>query len=141
MSDRESFGERKFRKYVEDDGGECVKMAQKKGWPDRIILPANCPMGIIWIEFKKKGLKAAKIQAHVHKRLKELGHAVFVADSYEQAIQVYEEYKRIYNARLHGSVDQVPIKESSSRVISRTRIGQDNDSIVSVQDTEEEKNS
>jgi len=140
MSDRESFAERKFRTYVEKDGGECVKMAQKKGWPDRITLPP-VPMGIIWIEFKKKGLKAAKIQAHVHKRLKELGHAVFIADSYEQAVQVYEEYKRIYNARLHEGVDQVPTEESVLRTIPSARIGQDDDSVVSVQDSKEEKNS
>jgi len=140
MSDRESFSERKFRKYVEDDGGECIKIAQKKGWPDRLTLPP-IPMGVLWIEFKKKGLKAKKIQAHVHDRLKELGHAVFVADSLEEAIKVYEEYKRIYNARLHGGVDQVPAKESSSRVVASPRIGQDDDSVVSVQNSKEEKNS
>jgi len=140
MSARESFIERKFRLYVEKDDGECIKIAQKKGYPDRLILPP-VPMGILWIEFKRKGLSAGKLQKHVHKKLKELGHAVFVADTYEQAIEIYEEYKRIYNARLHGGVNKVSSEEVSERIIACSRIGKDDDSIVSVQDPEEEKDS
>ena len=140
MSDKEVFIENKFVKYVNDDGGETIKLIKKKGWPDRIVLPP-VPMGILWIEFKRPKFSAKKIQEHVHKKLKELGHVIAVCHSYEQAVEIYEEYKRLCSSRVPAGSDKVSSFQTGSRSVPGSRTGKDYDHVDGILVFKEEEDS
>lgn len=140
MSDRESFAERKYVKYVEDDGGKVHKLQKDRGWPDRLTATPN-GLGMFYLEFKKKNKMARKLQQHMHKQIKEMGYVIFVTDSLEEAVAIYEEFKRLSAARLSEKVNIVPSSQSISRTIPSTRTGKNDHIIDSVQDTEGEGDS
>jgi len=48
------------------------------GYPDRIILIDNGQ--VLFVEFKQKGVKPRKLQAHVHDLLRGMGFIVLVVD-------------------------------------------------------------
>ncbi len=78
--------EARFRKAVEERGGMAVKLTSQlhRGLPDRLVL---MPGGHAWfVEVKTTGKKPTKLQAAVHRILRELGFQVFVVDS-EQTLQ------------------------------------------------------
>lgn len=54
----------------------------RRGWPDRIFfVPGGKP---VFIEFKRVKEKARKLQAYIHKQLREKGYDVYIADTAEQ---------------------------------------------------------
>lgn len=66
---------------VKSLGGVCLKYSNAGaiGYPDRVAL---MPEGrSIWIELKSKGRKVSRVQAIRIKKLADMGHTVYVADS------------------------------------------------------------
>lgn len=55
----------------------------RRGWPDRVFL---MPKGrSAYIEFKRVDEKARPLQEFVHKQLRDLGHAVAVCQTFDEA--------------------------------------------------------
>ena len=78
--------EARLRKAVEERGGMAVKLTSQlhRGLPDRLVL---MPGGkAFFVEVKTTGKKPTKLQAAVHRILREQGFQVFVVDS-EQTLQ------------------------------------------------------
>lgn len=89
----ESYWERQFRKVVEADDNECVKLYKKRGWPDRLVLLGY---GIsFFIECKRKNLKLRKLQKYIAEMLRAKGYDVYEIDTKEEAIKIYNQYKEI----------------------------------------------
>lgn len=95
----ESSIESRFCKRVQMDGYQAIKLGGdgKRGKADRIIL-MNKNIHF-FIEFKAPGKELRKIQQYRAKQLRDLNHAVYEIDSYEEAIKIYERYK-VYATRL-----------------------------------------
>ena len=76
---RERDIEKKLIDEVKKRGGLCEKWTSGTvGWPDRIII---LPDGkIAFAELKAPGEKPRPIQLHRHKKLRQLGMAVYVID-------------------------------------------------------------
>lgn len=75
---RESNLERRFVKAVEKIGGKAVKIFNRRGWPDRVVvLPGGRS---VWVELKAPGEKAKSHQSRVHKWLRKNGHTVILFD-------------------------------------------------------------
>ena len=73
--------EARLRKAVEERGGMAIKLLSQlhRGLPDRMVL---MPGGHAWfVETKSTGKRPTKLQAAVHKILRELGFEVWVIDS------------------------------------------------------------
>lgn len=89
----ESYWEGQFRKVVASDDNECVKLYNRKGWPDRLILMGY---GIhFFIECKRKNHKLRKLQKHIAEMLRLMGHDVYEIDTKEEAIKIYKDYKKL----------------------------------------------
>ena len=82
MSILETDTERKACSWAADNfGARNVKLQKKLGWPDRLFLwRGKC----LFIEFKRKGEEARKIQAHVLQFLKDDGFDSMVIDDLEK---------------------------------------------------------
>lgn len=96
---REKLIEQYFVKKVKKAGGLALKVnsTSMKGLPDRMVL---LPNGVLFFaEMKATGKTARALQNFVHKKLRGLGFAVYVIDSYEQVKEVLTKYE-IYTARL-----------------------------------------
>ena len=96
---REKLIEQYFVKEVKKAGGLALKVnsTSMKGLPDRMVL---LPNGVLFFaEIKSTGKRARTLQNFVHKKLRGLGFAVYVIDSYEQVKEVLTKYE-IYTARL-----------------------------------------
>lgn len=93
MAGPEAKIERKYVKYVNEDGGWATKgsVRNNRAWPDRPTYTPNG--GHFFIEFKAPGKKPTPLQYKIHDNLRAGGHRVYVVDNYEEAIQIYEEEK------------------------------------------------
>lgn len=60
------------------------------GLPDRIILGPNAV--IFFIEFKRPGEKPTRLQAYIHKLLRDLGFDVYVCDNVAEAKKILRSY-------------------------------------------------
>jgi hypothetical protein len=83
--------ENAFVTYAESQGCEAYKLRidGTNGFPDRTIL---IPGGwTLFIEFKKPGGSLRPAQKKTIKRLLQLGHAVHVCDSFEDAKQILDQ--------------------------------------------------
>lgn len=83
--------EQKYVRYAASRGCKALKGAieGRRGFPDRLTL---CPGSkFFWIEFKRPGCKPTKLQKHIHKYLRSLGHNVYVVDNYEEAVEILEQ--------------------------------------------------
>jgi len=83
----ESSIERRFCDFVKDAGFVAIKI-MRKGWPDRLIQLSN-GYGF-YIEFKRKGKGAEKLQLHTHDKLRKKGNHVYVCDTLQQAKELFE---------------------------------------------------
>lgn len=86
--------ERKLRVKVEELGGYCWKLPaiHISGIPDRICL---LPGGrVFFAEIKTTKEAARKLQLLWHRKLKELGFAVYVIDTSEQIEDLIILYKK-----------------------------------------------
>lgn len=91
----ESSTEGKSVDYAESIGyiSLKVRVTGQRGWPDHLFIN---PYGHhVWIEFKKKGKKPRKLQAHRLKQLHEQGASAYWTDNYEDA-------KRILNSEVES---------------------------------------
>lgn len=79
----ESHIEKKCCQYAESLGFEHIKLDKsKRAWPDRLFLG---PYGSRFlVEFKRPGEKTRPQQDALHRRLKKLGHTVYVVYRLEQ---------------------------------------------------------
>lgn len=93
-----TYGEKAVDKYlvkeVEKAGGMCLKYdnGNKSGYPDRICL---MPGGVtFWVELKGTGLEPRPLQWHRITEMRELGHIVYVADSYDKVDKIILKHAR-----------------------------------------------
>ena len=86
----ESAIERRLTKWVEDQGGRCLKLGIGiKGFPDRaVILPGG---RILFIEMKRKGGRVAPLQRYWQKTLRELRFVSEIAFSFDEAVEIIKE--------------------------------------------------
>lgn len=78
-------------KRVKGCGGEAIKFTspQRSNVPDRIVLVPTMGMGgkmkgeVVFVELKAPGESPTSGQLREHKRLLDLGFAVYVLDSYD----------------------------------------------------------
>lgn len=90
---KETMIERHLRLGVEMIGGMCLKYSSgsKAGFPDRLCL---LPGGVtFWVELKAPGEKPRQLQNVRMDSLKNLGHRVYVADTYEAVDRIIAEYR------------------------------------------------
>lgn len=57
-----------------------------RGWPDRTF---TRPDRLIFVEFKASGKKPARLQSHMHEKLKTRGYEVHVIDSVEDGTALF----------------------------------------------------
>lgn len=76
---RESIIERYLRIGVKRAGGECVKIAKVRGFPDRIVLMPGAAMCFVETKATKKKAKAHQVRCHA--KLWKLGFPVMIIDS------------------------------------------------------------
>jgi len=94
MKDLENKAENKFAKRVEEDDYVALKLNLhgRRGWPDRLVL-LTFPH-FFFLEFKREGEEARKLQKYIHKILRGLGYGVWTVDTYEEALEIYERFKK-----------------------------------------------
>lgn len=94
MDKFETSDEKRFTRYVKDQGSLSLKLniLGRNGWPDRLILGMN--RLILFIEFKRKGKGAEKKQSLIHRILRRFGHVIHTCDNYEKAKEVYDKEVR-----------------------------------------------
>lgn len=90
----ESKGEREFRSYVADLGYLCLKLWAFSivGIPDRIIIGPG--RFVLFLEFKKRDTTPTPKQLRWIARLREWGFFADWAQSYEEAVEVFNVYRR-----------------------------------------------
>lgn len=79
-------------KEVEAAGGICLKYdnGNKAGYPDRIcLMPGGATF---WVELKGPGLKPRPLQWERIKALRELGHVVYVADTFDKVDEIVKRH-------------------------------------------------
>lgn len=80
---RENKIEKHLRIQVKRAGGQCVKIAKVKNFPDRVVLMPGAAM--CFVETKATGKKPTTGQARCHAKLWKLGFPVAIVDSKELA--------------------------------------------------------
>lgn len=84
--------EQRSRRRVERVGGWLVKLTWINGIPDRMVL---APPGIIFfVEFKKPGEKARKLQLARIRRLKRMGFQGYVIDNYREFDHLFGRFQK-----------------------------------------------
>lgn len=75
-------------KQAEAHGGLALKYSNvnQTGYPDRLLILPHKPA--VWVELKSKGKKPRPLQELRHQQLRELGQAVYVADSREKVDEI-----------------------------------------------------
>ena len=58
-----------------------------RGWPDRTF---TTPNRVVFVEFKAPGQKPTPLQAHTHTKLRAQGYDVFVIDSVETGLELFQ---------------------------------------------------
>ena len=118
----ETYHETRYVKEVTDDGAKCLKTGFN-GYPDRLTL-LDCNLHF-FIEFKREGEVPRKLQLHRIKELRELGHNVYICESYQEAITIYNRYKakckskRINKAKtLRSAIHKPSSKKQVRRSVS-----------------------
>lgn len=92
MAKPEKVAERAFYRWVEHTlGGICVKLSMmgfygQAGFNDRLTL-LHGPV-TIFVEFKKAGKKAQKLQKYRHQHLKKMGFACYVVRTLKRAQKI-----------------------------------------------------
>ena len=81
----EAYVERKFKKWCDDHGIHCLKLAGPPGWPDRTLLMPNGD--IVFMEWKAEKGVVSPQQKYWVELLKGLGHKVYVMKSFDEAVQ------------------------------------------------------
>ena len=81
--------EDKFRQYVVEHGGLCIKMGGARGIPDRLVLTPNGKH--YFAEFKAAMGRLSHMQIRWRDKLKEMGHTAKVHYSAVEAIEFYEQ--------------------------------------------------
>lgn len=83
--------ERKLKRYTEDAGGICIKLAAVHviGLPDRLCLLPGARL--FFAELKTTKKKPRKIQRVWHIKLRKLGFRVEVIDRSEQIEKIFKE--------------------------------------------------
>lgn len=97
----EKGSERRFARWVEEEGDLCLKLQDVTHWPDRLIVVdhGHC----FFIEFKRSTKERLRPgQAEMIERLEEKGHHVYVCISAEQAWRRYMEEKQAARGYHHG---------------------------------------
>jgi hypothetical protein len=92
MPDSEKLIEKRLVASIDSAGGWALKLpcTYVAGLPDRMCL---LPKGIIFfIEVKTTGKKPTKLQLFIHERLRRLGFAVYVADSFNELQNILDLY-------------------------------------------------
>ena len=82
-------GEDKFRQYVIEHGGLCIKLGGARGIPDRLVLTPNGKH--YFVEFKAAAGRLTKAQIAWRDKLKSMGHTAKVHHSAAEAIEFYEQ--------------------------------------------------
>ena len=82
--------ESKVCKYAKGRGWLCFKFTSpaNRAVPDRVFFKDGV---CLFIEFKAKGKKPTKLQAHVHRKLHSHGFTVHVIDNIEDGKAVFDE--------------------------------------------------
>jgi len=93
--------EQDYVDYVEDLGYECLKLNLRgnRGWPDRLT-PLDAGRSL-FIEFKRPGEDPDGLQWHRIDYLRRRGHAVYVCESSERAIEIFESERAVYSQGLY----------------------------------------
>lgn len=89
--DSEKLVERRLVELVKINNGMCIKLLcdQLIGLPDRLcLLPGH---KIVFVELKTTGRKPRRIQAYIHKKLRNLGFRVEVIDTVEEVENFIED--------------------------------------------------
>jgi len=96
--------ETKFRKYVEEHGGLCIKLQGTRGLPDRLVIFSiamrdkdDQPVvggGMYFAEFKSKKGKLSKAQVFWKEHLEKLGIVVQVFDDLADAVAFHKAVQR-----------------------------------------------
>lgn len=76
---RESIIERDLVAKVKKAGGQCIKIAKLRNYPDRLVLMPGAKM--CFVETKATGKKARAGQARAHAVLWAMGFPVVIIDS------------------------------------------------------------
>lgn len=79
-------------RFARNRGCLVVKLTPQgvRGWPDRLLLG---PDGrALFVEFKRRGIVARKLQGYVHRRLRKLGHRVEVVDDAQAGVNVVRQW-------------------------------------------------
>lgn len=90
--DSEKAIEKKLVVQVDKAGGWALKLpcVYVAGLPDRMVL---LPNGIIFfVEVKTTGKQPTPVQKLIHRRLRRLGFAVYVADSFKELDNILNLY-------------------------------------------------
>ena len=84
--------EEKYRRWAESQGLMIVKLniTGRRGMPDRMILGNEGD--VLFLEFKRPGRKAEKLQLYMQKLLLGRGFMAFIVDSFEDAKCLTERY-------------------------------------------------
>lgn len=89
---RESLIEKTVTAYARGHGWLAYKLSSpgNRAVPDHLYIKDGLT---IYIEFKTKGKKPTKLQAHTHDKMRTHGAQVFVVDSVEGGKDVFNSFK------------------------------------------------
>lgn len=81
-----------MKEFVESKNGKLLKLyvSGEDGIPDRLLLMPN--KIVAFIEFKKRGKKAGKLQVYQMKKLREIGFDTHIIDNVHDAKKVVDMY-------------------------------------------------
>lgn len=85
---RENTVEKALNRRCKEEKWLCLKMTAASGIPDRLlVLPGG---RVVWVEVKRPGGKPRLLQEGYHKKLRGMGHPVFVVDSVDGVNELME---------------------------------------------------
>lgn len=91
MTVKESYTEATVCEYIETfEDWYAVKLLKRRGWPDRLILGPGPT--VYFIEFKRVGKDAEKLQRFVHKLLRKLGLKVYVCKTVKAGKKIFRRH-------------------------------------------------
>jgi hypothetical protein len=133
--------EAQFLSYI---GGGFVlplkmNLQGNRGWPDRLIILPNGR--VCWVEMKRPGGKATRLQLARHKALKEMGHAVGIFDDATEAAYfvAYEWRKAVASSRIPKDRRQVASQAPRGGAAVRSRAWEKRDLVDRVRCAQESR--